>query len=104
MQIQRDSASALRHAAIQNGRLYIWAADGQSPDGKVWAPPNANGVNADQSSDITIDGVKIFSGTDGISANMSTNLQLLNTDICESARDGIWASGSKEMDAAIPGY
>jgi len=83
--------------AVQNGRLYVWAADGQSPEGKVWASANANGVNADNSSGITIDGVKIFSATDGVSANGSINLKVLNTDINNSYRDGIWASGSKGL-------
>ena len=83
--------------AVQNGRLYVWAADGQSPEGKVWASANGNGVNADNSSGVTIDGVKIFSATDGVSADSSTNLKVLNTDITNSARDGIWASGSKGL-------
>ena len=83
--------------AVQNGRLYVWSADGQSPEGKVWASANGNGINADNSSGITIDGVSIFSATDGISANGSTNLKVLNTDVNNSARDGIWASGSKGL-------
>jgi parallel beta-helix repeat protein len=83
--------------AVQNGRLYVWAADGQSPEGKVWASPNANGINADNSSGITVDGVQIFSATDGISANTSVNLRVLNSDIRNSARDGIWASGSRGL-------
>jgi parallel beta-helix repeat protein len=87
--------------AVQNGRLYVWAADGQSPEGKVWASANGNGVNADNSSGITIDGVKIFSATDGISANGSTNLKVLNTDIDNSYRDGIWASGSKGLQVNL---
>jgi parallel beta-helix repeat protein len=83
--------------AVSNGRLYIWAPDGQSPEGRVWAAPNSNGINADKSSNITIDSVKIFSAADGISANMSTNLSVLNSDIINSARDGIWASGSRGL-------
>lgn len=80
--------------ALSDGRIYMWAPDGQSPEGRTWAAPNNNGINADNSSNITINGVKIFSATDGISANMSTNLRVLNADIINSARDGIWASGS----------
>jgi parallel beta-helix repeat protein len=83
--------------AVSNGRLYIWAPDGQSPEGRVWAAPDSNGINADNSSNITIDGVRIFSATDGISANTSTNLKVLNSDIINSARDGIWASGSRGL-------
>ncbi|MDB5764527.1 MAG: hypothetical protein JWQ21_3522, partial [Herminiimonas sp.] len=74
-----------------------WAPDGQSPEGRAWAAPNSNGVNADNSSGITIDGVRIFSAGDGVSANGSTNLHVLNTDILNSYRDGIWASGSNGL-------
>ena len=83
--------------AVSNGRLYLWAPDGQSPEGRTWAASNSNGINADYSSGITIDGVKIFSAAVSISANTSTNLRLLNSDIINSARDGIWASGSKGL-------
>jgi parallel beta-helix repeat protein len=83
--------------AVSNGRLYLWAPDGQSPEGRVWAAPNSNGINADNSSGITVDGIKIFSGADGISANGSTNLKVLNSEITNSARDGIWASGSNGL-------
>ena len=87
--------------AVQNGRLYIWAADGLSPEGKVWASANSNGINADNSSAITIDGVTIFSATNGISANTASNLKVLNTDIKNSFRDGIWASGSTGLQVNL---
>jgi parallel beta-helix repeat protein len=83
--------------AVSQGRLYLWAADGKSPEGRVWGAPNSNGINADNSNSITIDGVKIFSAVDGISGNSSINLKILNSDISNSARDGIWASGSKGL-------
>jgi parallel beta-helix repeat protein len=83
--------------AVQDGRLYLWAPDGKSPEGRAWAAPNRNGINADKSRGITIDGVSIFSANDGISANESSNLKVLNTDIDNSARDGIWASGSRGL-------
>jgi parallel beta-helix repeat protein len=83
--------------AVQNGRLYLWASNGLSPEGKVWAAPENNGINADNSSGITVDGVKIFSAFNGISANTSTNLKVLNSDILNSNKDGIWASGSRGM-------
>lgn len=82
---------------VNNGRLYMWAPDSQSPEGRAWAGPNGNGINADNSSDITIDGIRIFSAVDGISANMSSKLRVFNSDIVNSARDGIWASGSREL-------
>ena len=83
--------------AVSGGRLYVWAPDGQSPEGRLWAAANLNGINADSSSGITIDGVTIFAAGDGISGDTSTNLHVRNTDIINSARDGIWASGSKGL-------
>jgi parallel beta-helix repeat protein len=83
--------------AVSNGRLFMWAPDGQSPEGRTWAAPNHNGINASNSSNITIDGVRIFSAYDGINADTSANLRVLNTDIINSARDGIWASGSRGL-------
>src|SRR6202011_4510518 len=46
--------------AVSGGRLYMWAPDGLSPEGRVWAVPNSNGINADFSTNITIDDVNIF--------------------------------------------
>jgi len=83
--------------AVSNGRLYLWAPDGQSPEGRTWAAPNSNGINADNSSGITIDGVRIFSAATGISAYMSTNLKTLNSEITNSSKDGIWAYGSNGL-------
>lgn len=83
--------------AVQNGRLYIWSADGQSPEGKVWAAASGNGINADKSSGITVDGVSILAATDGISAENATSLKVSNTDINNSGRDGIWAGGSNGL-------
>jgi parallel beta-helix repeat protein len=84
--------------AVSNGRLYMWAPDGQSPEGRVWAAPDSNGIDADESRNITIDGVRIFSAVDGVSGLQSNNLKVLNSEIINSARDGIWASGSKGLN------
>ena len=83
--------------AVQEGRLYVWSPDGRSPEGRAWASPDANGINADGSHGVVIDGIAIFSATDGISANGATNLTVRNTDISNSYRDGIWASGSNGL-------
>lgn len=80
--------------AVRHGRLYLWTPDGASPEGRTWAAPAGNGIDADRSRAIIIDGVAIFSARDGISAAGSTNLTVRNTDIDNSGRDGIWASGS----------
>ena len=86
--------------AVQDGRIFMWAPDGRSPEGRAWAALDSNGINADKSHGITIDGVSIFSANDGISANESSGLKVLNTDINNSARDGIWASGSRGLQVS----
>ena len=83
--------------AVSNGRLYMWAPDGLSPEGRVWAAPKNNGVDADHSSNITLDGIRIFAAANGISADTASSLHVLNSEIINSALDGIWASGSTGM-------
>jgi parallel beta-helix repeat protein len=78
--------------AVSNGRLYIWAPDGASPEGRVWAAAANVGINADKSSGVTIDNVKVFSGSDGISGAYSSNLNIRNSEIYNSSRDGIYAT------------
>lgn len=80
--------------AVSNGRLYVWAPDGLSPEGRVWAAPDSNGIDADNSKNITIDGVRIFAAHHGVSANTSSALHVLDSEIINSVEDGIWASGS----------
>lgn len=83
--------------ALHKGRLYLWAPGGRSPEGRAWAAPDANGINADRSNGIVIDGVAIFSATDGISAHESRYLTVRDSEISNSHRDGIWASGSRGL-------
>jgi parallel beta-helix repeat protein len=83
--------------AMSDGRLYLWTRDGRSPERRVTAASGSNGINADNSTNVTIDGVSITSAFDGISANKAVNLKVTNTDIANSGRDGIWASGSRGL-------
>jgi parallel beta-helix repeat protein len=72
----------------------VWAPDGQSPEGRVWAAPKASAIDATDSSNVTIDGVRIFSASTGIDGSNSTDLHVLNSEIVNSAEDGIFAGGS----------
>lgn len=80
--------------AVNNGRLYVWAPDGQSPEGRVWAAPKSSGIDATDSKDVTVDGVRIFSASVGIDGSNSTNLHVFNSEIINSAEDGIFAGGT----------
>jgi parallel beta-helix repeat protein len=89
-----DSAGEWAYA---DGRLYVWSADGRSPEGRAWASPDADGIDADKSDGVTVDNVRIFAATDGISADGASGLSVLRTDIANSARDGIWANDSRML-------
>jgi parallel beta-helix repeat protein len=80
--------------AISKGRLYVWTPDGQSPEGRVWAAPKASGIDATDSRNVTIDGVRVFSASIGIDGSNSSDLHVLNSEIINSAEDGIFAGGN----------
>ena len=79
--------------AWQEGWLYLWTPDGQAPEGRVWAAPRANGINADTSRNITIDNVRVHTASTGISAGNSSNLHLRNVEVANVAVDGIFVGG-----------
>ncbi|MDB5825218.1 MAG: right-handed parallel beta-helix repeat-containing protein [Herminiimonas sp.] len=79
--------------AVEGGRLYVWAPDGRSPEGRVWVSPTASGIDATDSRGVTIDNVHIFAASIGIDGSNSTDLQVLNTEIGNSAEDAIFAGG-----------
>jgi hypothetical protein len=79
--------------AVEGGRLYVWAPDGRSPEGRVWASPKGSGIDATDSRGVTIDSVHIFAASIGIDGSNSTDLQILNTEITNSAEDAIFAGG-----------
>lgn len=83
--------------AISNGRLYVWAPDGASPEGRAWAAAAKAGIDADKSSGVTIDNVRVFSAFDGISGAYSSNLHIRNAEILNSSRDGIYATDASGL-------
>lgn len=83
--------------ALDGGRLYLWAPDGGTPEGRVLAAPAANGIDAGGSRAVTVAGVRVLLGADGISADHATGLRVLDTTIEYSARDGIRAGASSAL-------
>ncbi len=79
--------------AWQDGWLYLWAPDGQSPQGRVWAAPRANGIDAEHSRNITIENVRIHTAAYGINAGDASNLHVRNVEISNLSQDGIFAGG-----------
>lgn len=83
--------------AVSNGRLYMWTPDGQSPEGRVWASPDADAINASSTSGVTISGVNLFGGKRGILGANSTNLHISSVQIASSGEDGISVDASSGL-------
>jgi parallel beta-helix repeat protein len=83
--------------AISGGRLYVWAPDGQSPEGRAWASPDKHGIEASDSRDVVIDGVRVYGAANGVNALGAVNLRVSNVDIGNSSRNGIVNSGGSGL-------
>jgi parallel beta-helix repeat protein len=77
-----------------DGKLFVWAPDGKSPEGRTWAAPRARAINASGSHEVQIQGVKIFAATLGIDGSDATDLQIADSEIRNSGEDAILAGGS----------
>lgn len=83
--------------AISDGKLYVWAPDGQSPEGRTWASPNLAGIDASNASGISVDGVRIYGASNGIAAQGARNLRVTNTEIVNSSENGIQNTGGSGL-------
>jgi parallel beta-helix repeat protein len=83
--------------AVSNGRLYVWAPDGKSPEGRVYASPSGasgkHGIDASDSDGIVIENIRIYGAANGIHAMDAGGLKVLGTDILNSSESGIINSG-----------
>jgi parallel beta-helix repeat protein len=79
--------------AVSEGRLYVWAPDGRSPEGRVWVSPNRDGVDATNSHAVALDGVSVYGAANGINALGAANLRVTNVSIANSSANGIPNSG-----------
>jgi parallel beta-helix repeat protein len=85
--------------AVNDGKLYVWAADGQSPEGRTWASPNSAGIDATNSTGISVDGVRIYGAANGVAAQGARNLRVTNTEIVNSSENGIFNTGGSGLFA-----
>lgn len=83
--------------AVSNGRLYLWAADGQSPEGRTWASPDAHGVDAENSSNVALQNISIYGAANGVNATGASSLKVSSVDIAHASRFGIWNSGGTAL-------
>ncbi|MDF3035191.1 MAG: right-handed parallel beta-helix repeat-containing protein [Paucimonas sp.] len=81
----------------RNGRLYVWAPDGLSPEGRVWASPRQHGIDATNSLNVTIDNVAIHGAENGIHAQGAKDLRVTRTDITNSSGNGIYNTGGQRL-------
>ncbi len=82
--------------AWEAGRLSVWPADGESPEGRAWASPRARAIDASGSHHVRIEGLRIFGATLGIDGTDSRGLVVSDTDIENSGEEALLAgSGSR---------
>lgn len=77
--------------AWEDGRLYVWPEDGESPEGRTWASPRARAIDANGSRNVRIGGLRIFGATLGIDGTDSRNLQVSDADIENSGEEAMLA-------------
>jgi len=83
--------------AVSGGRLYVWAPDGRSPEGRVWAAPDKDAIDASNSKGVSINGVRIFAAANGINGIGATGLSVSYTDIVNSSENAIYNSGGSGL-------
>lgn len=91
--------------AWSNGELYLWMPDGQAPGTRVLAAPQTNSViNAQGSTGVTIQNVRIFGGWIGVDASWSDSvgraargLQIINSEVSYSDWSAIYASNVENL-------
>ncbi len=96
-----DSPGEWVHEA---GKLSLWTPDGRSPEGRVWASPEARAIDARDSRDLRIDSVRIVGATLGIDASGSRGMQLTDVVIENSGEAAIMAgSAMRVLRATVRG-
>lgn len=77
--------------AWEDGRLYLWPDDGESPEGRTWASSRARAIDASGSRNVRIDGIRIFGATLGIDGTDSRGLIVGDVDIDNSGEEAMLA-------------
>lgn len=90
--------------AVEDGRLYVWTEDGESPEGRAWASPRARAIDASGSRDVRIEGIRIFGATLGIDGTDSSGLAVTDTEIENSGEEAMLAgSGTRVRRMTVRG-
>lgn len=86
--------------AVGDGRLYLWTPDGKTPEGRVSASPDKHGIDATDSSAVTVENIRVYGAANGINAVGATDLTIADTDIINSSANGIVNSGGSGLSVA----
>ncbi len=78
----------------EQGRLFIWAENDKSPEGRVWASSGLVGIDAQDTENVKIEGITIFLAHRGIDGSNSRNFTVRDTRIINSEEEAILIGGS----------
>ena len=78
---------------VEQGRLYVWAHDGGSPEGRTRVAPRGSAINANNSKSIYIQNIKIRMATVGVVANNAHHLFINNSEFEQLGEEAIIAGG-----------
>ncbi|MFN5446958.1 MAG: right-handed parallel beta-helix repeat-containing protein [bacterium] len=78
----------------EQDRLFIWPENDKSPEGRVWAAPSLVGIDAQDSSNVRIEGITLFLAYRGIDGSNSRSLNVHDTHITNSDEEAILIGGS----------
>lgn len=84
--------------AYENGRLFVWPTDGQSPEGRIWVAPRSRAIDASGSSGVKIEGIRIFGATLGIDGTDSRGLQIRDSEIDNSGEEAVLAGSGSQIE------
>ena len=77
----------------EQGRLYVWAHDGGSPQERTRVAPRGSAINANNSNAIYIENIKIRMATIGVEASNVRHLKIKNTEFENIGEEAIIAGG-----------
>lgn len=80
-----------------NGKLYVWMPDGQPPEGRIFAAPGLDAINAQNAKGITVSGVNLYGAANGINALNATGLRVTSATIANVSENGILNSGGSGL-------
>lgn len=78
----------------EEGRLFLWPENDKSPEGRVWAAPSLEGIDAQDSANVKIENITIFLANRGIDGSNSRGLSVRNAHIINSEEEAILIGGT----------